>query len=77
MAKRTKNDIQQSHPVDGQTVPEADAAGNGSARSERDRIAQRAYELYQARGGTDGLAEEDWFSAEREIAGAGRQAEDS
>ena len=31
------------------------------------RIAKRAYELYQARGGQDGYALEDWLQAEREI----------
>jgi hypothetical protein len=30
-------------------------------------IAERAYELYEARGGQDGLAEEDWAAAEAEI----------
>lgn len=45
-----------------------EGAGNRDA-SDRDRIAQRAYELYKERGGSDGLAEEDWFNAERELAG--------
>lgn len=31
------------------------------------RIAKRAYELYQQRGGQDGYALEDWLQAEREI----------
>lgn len=44
------------------------AAGNTTAAApERDRIAARAYELYLARGGTDGMALEDWLSAEREL----------
>ena len=38
-----------------------------SADSERERVAQRAYELYLARGGADGQAMEDWLSAEREL----------
>ena len=29
-------------------------------------IAERAYEIYLARGGEEGLAEEDWFKAEEE-----------
>ena len=29
----------------------------------------RAYELYEARGRVDGLDQEDWFHAEREIFG--------
>jgi Protein of unknown function (DUF2934) len=35
----------------------------------RDRIAQRAYELYLARGGTHGSDWDDWLAAEREILG--------
>ena len=38
-----------------------------STDSERERVAQRAYELYLARGGADGQAMEDWLSAEREL----------
>jgi hypothetical protein len=37
--------------------------------SSRDRIAQRAYELYLARGRTDGSDWEDWLLAEREVLG--------
>jgi DUF2934 family protein len=32
-----------------------------------DRVAQRAYELYLARGGTDGKDFDDWLTAEREL----------
>lgn len=32
-----------------------------------DRIAQRAYERYTARGGEEGRDQEDWFEAEREL----------
>ena len=38
-----------------------------AAQPDRDRIAARAYELYLARGGTDGLDLEDWLIAEREV----------
>ena len=31
------------------------------------RIARRAHEIYEARGGVDGKALEDWLQAEREI----------
>jgi hypothetical protein len=44
---------------------------------ERDRIAQRAYELYQARGAGDGRADDDWFTAERELLSGGRRDEQS
>jgi hypothetical protein len=33
----------------------------------RDRVAQRAYERYEARGREDGRDQEDWFEAEREV----------
>jgi hypothetical protein len=33
----------------------------------RERVARRAYELYLARGGADGMAMEDWLAAEREL----------
>lgn len=32
-----------------------------------DRVAQRAYELYLARGGGDGQDFDDWLAAEREL----------
>lgn len=36
-------------------------------QDDRDRIAGRAYELYLARGGSDGADLEDWLAAEREL----------
>lgn len=42
--------------------------GRGEDSSpEPDRISQRAYELFQARGGADGSDWEDWLEAEREL----------
>ena len=32
-----------------------------------ERIAQRAYSLYERRGGQDGSSVEDWLQAEREV----------
>lgn len=32
-----------------------------------DRIAARAYDLYEARGGADGQDVDDWLQAERQI----------
>jgi DUF2934 family protein len=37
-----------------------------------ERIKQRAYELYEERGGTHGHHEEDWAKAEREIGEQGQ-----
>jgi hypothetical protein len=38
-----------------------------SARRRHQLIEQRAYAIYQARGGHDGLDTEDWLQAEREV----------
>jgi hypothetical protein len=48
-------------PDDGTTTPAGDPP------VDRDRIAQRAYELYLARGGNDGRDQDDWYEAEREL----------
>jgi hypothetical protein len=52
----------------------ASTAGSGAAASSGrqdeptlDQIAERAYEIYQSRGGTDGQDMEDWLQAEREL----------
>jgi len=37
------------------------------SRPDADRVAQRAYERYEARGREDGHDMEDWFEAEREL----------
>jgi DUF2934 family protein len=37
------------------------------SRLDADRIAQRAYERYEARGREDGHDMEDWLEAEREL----------
>ena len=62
--------------------PEADASPETAeddtvSQPERERVAQRAYELYLARGGADGQADEDWFSAERELTAGGRSRGES
>ena len=40
-----------------------------AATLDRERVAQRAYELYLARGGADGQELDDWLCAEREVRG--------
>ncbi len=66
----------------GSTVPAAEASDSGLAVSpqsagdstaaniDRDRIAQRAYELYLERGAINGRDMDDWFTAERELVGS-------
>ncbi len=51
-----------------------EGAGQGSDRSP-DRIAARAYELYLARGGSDGQDFDDWLAAERELASGPSQGQ--
>jgi hypothetical protein len=57
MAKSRRKEYEAAPPA-GDTM-----AGN----TEPDRVAQRAYELYLARGGGDGGDMDDWLSAEREL----------
>jgi hypothetical protein len=61
MSKHT----QQSEQVQ-RATPEI-ASDTSVGNVDRQRIAQRAYELYQARGGGHGHADEDWFAAEQEL----------
>ena len=51
----------------------AQAVGDDNVRGnpDPDRVAQRAYQLYQERGGGDGRDMDDWFSAERELSRRG------
>ena len=45
-----------------------DSSAKGAGRESRlDRIARRARQLYEARGGEHGRDLEDWLAAEREI----------
>lgn len=59
----------------GLVVSPQSAGGTTAANAGRDRIAHRAYELYLARGGTDGQDMDDWFNAERELVGSSHRDE--
>ncbi len=54
-------------------MPEATAVASGNGNGSHSpvelesEIRIRAYELYASRGFADGLAEEDWIQAEREV----------
>jgi len=48
-------------------VPAESADALRPHESRIDRIARRAREIYEARGGNHGKAMEDWLQAEREI----------
>lgn len=53
----------------GGSITDARQPDGGPAASEfrMNRIARRAHEIYEARGGDDGKALNDWLQAEREI----------
>ena len=56
------------------TLSTGDGNGSDGANPDPERISMRAYELYQARGGADGQAVEDWLAAERELTPGGDSA---
>lgn len=81
MAKgRKRQDDNAASPASTQTgsatlVRDANASNNGDesrapGQNRQNRIAQRAYELYLARGGAHGSDWEDWLAAEREVLGS-------
>ena len=50
-------------------------ASDHIGRYSADRVAVRAYELYLARGGSDGRDFDDWLAAERELSSGPSQSE--
>ncbi|WP_309891247.1 DUF2934 domain-containing protein [Archangium sp.] len=54
-----------------QQVPESSARNTATSNNRtsptHEQIARRAYEIFCARGSTQGNPEEDWFQAEREL----------
>ena len=52
--------------IDHETPRHADLTGQ-RVESRLSRIARRAHEIYEARGGEQGKALDDWLAAEREI----------
>lgn len=70
MAKTPKRRPASASPPTELTARDATGAEMPAApgpASDPDRIAQRAYELYQARGASDGGALDDWLAAEQEL----------
>lgn len=67
MARNTAN--KQTQPTPAQ--PQAESTRNVGVASRNgpahEQIARRAYEIFLARGGTHGNAEQDWLQAEREL----------
>ena len=57
-----------STPQDeGDLSPAITSAAHQPPESRMSKIARRAHEIYEARGGEHGKALEDWLQAEREI----------
>jgi hypothetical protein len=73
MSKRKRDSAQADSSEQVQGMTGETTAGHADS----ERIARRAYELYQARGGGDGRADDDWFAAERELSNGGRRHEES
>jgi Protein of unknown function (DUF2934) len=48
-------------------MPENGDKGNIDRADLEPEIRQRAYELYEQRGHTNGRAEQDWFEAEQQV----------
>jgi hypothetical protein len=61
-SRSSAHDAEPNDGIDQQTAAAAPLDGR-----EPDAIARRAYELYVARGGSDGQDLDDWLQAEREI----------
>ncbi|MGH9497881.1 MAG: DUF2934 domain-containing protein [Terriglobales bacterium] len=54
-------------------VRKASSSATSATADLETQIRQRAYELYQERGCTPGLENEDWLQAERELLGRQNQ----
>lgn len=48
-------------------LPRSEGRRTATATLDRDRVAQRAYELYLERGGKEGRDLDNWLDAEREL----------
>jgi hypothetical protein len=69
MAKRHRT---REHTTAAQEGSPQHADDTTAATISRARVAERAYELYLARGGADWHAMDVWLSAERELTGRKR-----
>lgn len=67
-ARRQPPSVGTMPPPEPAQVP-VSGSPTSSPQSRLDRIAQRAYAIYERRGGQDGSSLDDWLQAEREIDG--------
>jgi DUF2934 family protein len=75
MAKFQKKNSDASRPsttASSQAVLAPKPEENNTPAVERERIAERAYELYVSRGGQGGRELDDWLEAERELTASSR-----
>lgn len=74
MAKQQRRKLEPTTPAE---VAAPQSTGDTTAATlDRDRVAQRAYELYLARGCQEGQDLDDWLCAERELTGGQRTERD-
>jgi hypothetical protein len=64
---RTKRNPAADAPTTVEATPALPTADSDLAERRLERIARRAREIYEARGGEHGQALDDWLQAEREI----------
>ena len=75
MAKvRTRVEDQPTPPDSLGAVHDDGSGADPIGRYSADRVAVRAYELYLARGGSDGQDFDDWLAAERELSSGPSQS---
>jgi DUF2934 family protein len=67
MAKSRKRQDGETPAADAPQPATGRQAIHGDIADYGDRVSQRAYELYLARGGADGQDFDDWLAAEREL----------
>jgi hypothetical protein len=68
MAKPRKHQDGATPAPDSASAPTGRQSIHGDTADYGDRVSQRAYELYLARGRMDGQDFDDWLAAERELA---------
>ena len=67
MAKSSKRSQPETDPQQPASSESPAYSSSATGEYDRSRVASRAYELYEARGGADGNDMEDWLTAEREV----------
>ena len=67
MAKPSKRHTGDTSVSDQASAGKGRQAIHGDNADYGDRVSQRAYELFLARGGVDGQDFDDWLTAEREL----------